>query len=264
LIRRPAYAAGTIVTLALVIGVNAALFAAINATLFQSIPLKSGERTVSLYLMPPGATDAALRNPLHAIDLVRLRERSRALTHIAAFTTADRVLGAAPEPAVVNTAAVNAEMLRLSTEGPALGRIFTDEEETRKDALIVLSYGAWQRRFGGDRRWSEAPLDGEPFASSACAERFPPQFLSAEMWTPLGITTRLPPDDGRTNIVTIAQLADGATFEQANREVGEIVGGLARELPRTHQGWSGGLLTFRDWQYGAFRAPLNVTPGLRR
>jgi hypothetical protein len=95
LIRRPAYTGGTIVTLALVIGVNAALFAAINATLFRPIPLKSGERTVNLYLMPPGATDAAHRNPLHAIDLVRLRERSRTLTHIAAFTTADRVLGGA-------------------------------------------------------------------------------------------------------------------------------------------------------------------------
>ena len=42
------------------------------------------------------------------------------------------------------------------------------------------------------------------------------------------------------------------------REVGEIIRGLASELPRTHQGWTGGLLTFRDWQYGTFRAPLNV------
>ena len=48
---------------------------------------------------------------------------------------------------------------------------------------------------------------------------------------------------GRTNIVTIAQLADGATFEQANAEIGEIVRDLARELPRTHQGWTGGILT---------------------
>ena len=83
LIRRPAYTAGTIVTLALVIGANASLFAAINATLFRRIPLRTGERTVNLYLMPPGATDAAHRNPLHAIDLVRLRERSRTLTHLA-------------------------------------------------------------------------------------------------------------------------------------------------------------------------------------
>ena len=61
------------------------------------------------------------RNPLHAIDLVRLRKRSRTLTHIAAFTTADRVLGAGPEPAVVNTSPVNAELLRLSIEGPPAG-----------------------------------------------------------------------------------------------------------------------------------------------
>src|SRR5947207_6171920 len=133
LVRRPAYAAACIGTLALVIGVNAALFAAINATLFRPIPLKSGERTVQLYLMPPGASDPAMRNPLHAADLVRFRERSRTLTHIAAFTTADRVLGVAADPAVVSTAPVSAEMLRLAPEGPAPGRTCTDQEARRTE-----------------------------------------------------------------------------------------------------------------------------------
>ena len=55
--------------------------------------------------MPPGLSDPKYRNPLHAIDLVRLRERSRTLTHFAAFTTADRVLASGGEPAVVNTVA---------------------------------------------------------------------------------------------------------------------------------------------------------------
>ncbi len=96
LIRRPAYAAASIGTLALVVGVNAALFAAINATLFRPIPLKSGERTVQLYLLPPGVTDVAHQNPLHAIDLVRLRERSRTLTHLAAFTPPTASLAPTP------------------------------------------------------------------------------------------------------------------------------------------------------------------------
>ena len=120
LARRPAYTVATIGTLALVIGVNAALFAAINATLFRPIPLKSGERTVNVYLMPPGMSDPKFRNPLHAIDVVRLRERSRTLTQIAAFTTADRVLGTGAEPAVVNTSPVNAELLRTLDRGSGL------------------------------------------------------------------------------------------------------------------------------------------------
>ena len=261
LLRRPAYTAASIGTLALVIGVNAALFAAVNATLFRPIPLKSGERTVNLYLMPPGVSDPTLRNPLHAIDLVRLRERSRTLTHIAAFTTADRVLGTGGDPAVVSTAPVNAEMLRLAIDAPALGRVFTDEEETGKERLAVLSHGAWQRRFGADPGviGRVIQLDGEPHTViGVMPAQFPPTFLEAEVWTPLGITRNTPADDGRTNIVAIAQLADGATFDQANAEVGEIVRALARELPRTHQGWTGGILTFRGWQYGNFRAPLNV------
>jgi putative ABC transport system permease protein len=261
LIRRPAYTAASIGILALVIGVNAALFAAVNATLFRPIPLKNGERTVNLFLMPPGTSDASHRNPLHAIDLVRLRERSRTLTHIAAFTTADRVIGTGSDPAVVSTAPVSAEMLRLATDGPALGRTFTDEEETRKEALIVLSHGAWQRRFGGDPGviGRVVQLDGEPYTViGVMPARFPPRFLDAELWTPLGIVRSAPADEGRTNIVTIAQLVDGVTFAQANAEVGNIVRALARELPRTHQGWTGGILTFREWQYGNVRAPLNV------
>ena len=263
LLRRPAYAAASIGTLALVIGVNAALFAAINATLFRPIPLKSGERTVNLYLLPPGVTDAAKRNPLHSIDLVRFRERSRTLTRIAAFTTADRVIGTGAEPAVVSTAPVSAEMLRLATDGPEVGRIFTDDEESRKERLIVLSHGAWQRRFGGDRGviGRVVQLDGEPYTViGVMPARFPPTFLDAELWTPLGITTTAA-DDGRTNIVTIAQLADGVTFAEANAETGAIIRDLARELPRTHQGWTGGLLSYREWQFGNFRAPLNVLFG---
>jgi len=260
LLHRRAYAAASIATLALVVGVNAALFAVINATLFRPIPLTSGERTVEVYLMPPGVSDRAHRNPLHAIDLVRFRERSRTLTHFAAFTTTDRVLGTDAEPLVVSTAPASATMFELSTERPMLGRTFTSDEESRKEQLIVLSYGAWQRRFGGDPTviGRTVQLDGDPYVViGVMPSRFPPTFLSAELWTPLGITTNAA-EDARTNIVTIAQIADGATFDQANAEIGELVRGLARELPRTHQGWTGGIITFRDWQYGTFRAPLNV------
>jgi putative ABC transport system permease protein len=261
--RRPAYTAATVTTLALVIGVNAALFAAINATLFRPIPLKSGDRTVNVYLMPPGLTDPAYRNPLHAIDLARLRERSRTLTRVAAFTTADRVLGTAGDPVVVSTAAASADLLRLAPDGPILGRVFTSDEDSRKEPAIVLGYAAWQGRFGGDRTivGRSVRLDGDPYTViGVMSERFAPPFIDAELFTPLGITTSAP-DDGRTYVVTIAELAEGVTFEQANAEVAEIFKDLARELPRTHQGWTAGLLPYREWQYGRFRAPLNVLFG---
>src|SRR5690349_18516046 len=99
--RRPAYTISCVATLALVIGVNAALFAAINAALFRPIGLASGERTVTVYTMPAGLSDPKYRNPFHAIDLVRFRERSRTLTRISGFTLQDRVLGTSDEPVVV-------------------------------------------------------------------------------------------------------------------------------------------------------------------
>jgi predicted permease len=261
LIRRPAYVAATVATLAIVIGVNTAIFAAINATLFRPIGLRSGERTVSLYLNPPGLTDPKYRNPLHAIDLARFRERARTLKSFAAFTQVERVLGGGLEPVVVSTIATSTEMLRLAPEGPILGRVFNEEEESRQERLIVLSHGAWTRRFGSDPSviGRAVQLDGEPYTIVGVMPRsFPPKFLEAEIWTPLGIRSAARPDEARTYVVTIAQLADGATLATADSEIRQLTRDLASELPRTHQGWTGGVISFREWQYGTFQAPLAV------
>ncbi len=258
--RRPAYTLAGISTLALVIGVNATLFAAISATLFRPIGLKSGERTVTIYTMPPGLSDPKYRNPLHAIDLVRFRERSRTLTHISGLTQQDRVLGTGDDPLVVRTAAVSAELLHLATAPAAFGRAFDEAEDTRKDRVVVLSHAFWRRQFGSDPTvvGRVVSLDAEPYTILGVMPRsFPPQFVEADLWTPLGITTSAV-DDSRTYIVPVAELAGGATIAQADAEIGRIIGDLAKELPRTHQGFSGGVIGFREWQYGNFKAPLAI------
>ena len=79
--------------------------------------------------MPPGLSDPKYRNPLHAIDLVRFRERSRTLTHISGLTQQDRVLGTGDDPLVVRTAAVSAELLRLA---PAPARSAGPSTKPRK------------------------------------------------------------------------------------------------------------------------------------
>jgi predicted permease len=258
---RPAYTIAGISALALVIGVNATLFAAINATLFRGIGLKSGERTVTIYTLPPGLTDAKDRNPLHAIDLVRFRERSRTLTHISGLSLQERVLGTSDDPLVVRTAAVSAELLRLAPESAALGRTFDEAEETRRERLAVLSYGFWRRQFGSDPAITGRviALDAEPYTVvGVMPPSFPPQFLEADLWTPLGITTSASTDDSRTYIVPVAELASGATLAQADAEIRGIIGDLGKELPRTHQGFTAGVIGFREWQYGKFKAPLAI------
>src|SRR5262245_3528418 len=258
--RRPAYTIAGISTLALVIGVNATLFAAINATLFRQIGLKSGDRTVTIYTMPPGLTDVKDRNPLHAIDLVRFRERSRTLAHISGMSLQERVLGTSDDPMVVRTAAVSAQLLGLAPESASLGRIFDEAEETRKDRVVVLSSGFWRRQFGGDPAivGRVITLDAEPYTVvGVMPPSFPPKFLEADLWTPLGITTSASADDSRTYIVTVAELAGGTTLAQADAEIRSIMGDLAKEL-RTHRGFSGGVTGFRQWQYGQFKAPLAI------
>ena len=119
--------------------------------------------------MPPGLSDPKYRNPLHAIDLVRFRERSRTLTHFAAFTTADRVLATGGEPAVVNTVPVSAEMLRLSAKVRSSAAC---SPTTRKQGKSGSSFSVTAPGSGGSaamRRLSAGPssLTAIPTRSSA-------------------------------------------------------------------------------------------------
>ena len=79
--------------------------------------------------LPPGPLEWKNRNPLHAIDLVRFRERARILRDISAFDRQDRMLTGGTDPQVVSALVANASLFRLLKDQPAIGRAFTEEEE---------------------------------------------------------------------------------------------------------------------------------------
>src|SRR5688500_4273735 len=189
--RRPAYLGACVGTLALVIGANAAIFAVVNATLLRPVPFAPGERTVAIYLNPPGTTEVRHRNPLHPIDLVRFRERSRTMTRVEAFTPREKTLTGGVEPEVVKGALVTHGLFRMMGVAPRLGRDFRPDEDRPRSGVAILAHGVWQRRFGGDTAilGSRVLLDGEPHTVvGVMPEDFPPPFLDAEVFTPFGIT----------------------------------------------------------------------------
>jgi len=111
-------------------------FAAINATALPAHPAqerRSQPCSCTSCARPP---DPNTVEPLHEIDLVRVRERSRTLTHIAR-SPPPTVSSASPPTRPFSTAPVSAEMLRLATHGPHSDGFFTDDEETRKERVVV-------------------------------------------------------------------------------------------------------------------------------
>ena len=80
--RRRAYFVASSVTLALVLGANAAIFAAMSATILRPMPFADGSRVVQLFMQPPGLDAVSARNPLQQMDFLRFRERARTMTRL--------------------------------------------------------------------------------------------------------------------------------------------------------------------------------------
>jgi putative ABC transport system permease protein len=264
LARRPAYLLACVGTLALVIGANAAIFAVVSATLLRPVPFAPGERTLAIYLNPPGTTEVRHRNPLHPIDLVRFRERSRAFARFEAFTLREKALTGGEEPEVVKGALVTHGLFAMMGVTPSVGRGFRGAEDHPRSAVAILSHGLWQRRFGENPAvlGSRILLDGEPHEIvGVMPEAFPPPFLDADVFTPFGITHGFvgePANNVSTYAVTFGELRGDATVEQASAEIEAMTRQLAQEFPRTHAGWGGGAWPVRHYLYGEVRLAVIV------
>lgn len=261
--RRPAYFITCAGTLALVLGANAATFAVVSATALRPLPFAAGDRVVQLFMLPPGMSERHQRNPLQKMDVVRFRERARTMTRIEGFLRADRVVAGATEPLLVKAAYVTAGLFPMMNVEPVAGRRFTPEEEGPGHHTAIVSDGYWRRVLGGgDVLGRPLVIDGVPHTIVGITpEGFPPVFLDADVFTPLTLD---PTPAGRNplrSVVTVAELADGATVSQAGAEANQIVRDTGVELPRTHGGWTAGAQSFRNWQYGTVRAPMLVLLG---
>ena len=263
LLRRPAYFVACAGTLALVLGANAATFAVVSATVLRPLPFTAGDRVVQLFMLPPGMTQPHQRNPLQQMDVVRFRERVRTMTSIEGFLRADRVVAGAAEPVLVKAAYVTAGLFPMMGAEPVAGRRFTREEEQPGRHVAIVTDGYWRRvRGGGEILGTPLVIDGVPHTVvGIMREGFPPVFLEAEVFTPLALDATPAGRNPVRSVVTVAELAPGATVAQASAEADQIVRQIGIELPRTHSGWTGGAQTFRDWQYRTVRAPMLVLLG---
>jgi predicted permease len=147
LIRTPGFSTVVILTLALGIGANTAIFSAVNAVLLRPLPFAEPDRLAMLW------TDD-VRQDLHEeptsfLTFEDWRRESRHFAEMALFRGEPSVILGGKSPERVLTGLVSANMFSLLGVRPILGRTFTPEEQDRDEAVAVLSHALWQRRFGG-------------------------------------------------------------------------------------------------------------------
>jgi len=149
LLKRPGFAAIAVLTLALGIGANTAIFSVVDAVLLRPLPYSEADRLV----MPWGTrTDAQERTNVSYPDFVDWQAQTKTLEYIAAYNSAGALLRQGDaEPQLIAGAAVSADLLPLLKVTPILGRSFTRAEDQANSApVIVLGYELWQKQFNSD------------------------------------------------------------------------------------------------------------------
>jgi putative ABC transport system permease protein len=260
-----------ILTLALGIGADTAIFSVVRGVLLRPLPYADPERLVAVQSVIRG-TPTAVSPP----DFVDWRAQTHAFSSLAAFFVSTTNLTGSGDAERLTQARVSSNFFDLIGMQPALGRGFRPGED-RVDAprVAVLSDGLWRRRFGADTSiiGRTIILDDSPTMVIGVA---PPQLIlpaddhavaRQDQWVDLWLTTRFSPRDvapssrGARWIEVIGRLAPGAALETARAEMRTIAARLATADPRHDDGVTTLVVPLREELVGGMRTPLLVLLG---
>ena len=236
-----------VVTLALGIGANAAIFSALNTVLLRPLPIKEINRVVSSIALREGFDPFGTS----LVEYEAFRDRAHSLENLGIALQRSFNLTERGEPERVEGAVIQSDYLVTLGVTPMLGRSFTAEENRPGGASVALvGYGLWRRRFGGDLNLIGQSLNLEGRATTVIGI-LPPAFdlpNSAEIWVPyqrditaLPLSERLAHDHE-----LVARLKPGVTLAQADAEMKSIAKQLERDYPRERTGWTVRLIWLRQ------------------
>src|SRR5208337_140969 len=235
LAKNPGFTAVAVLTLALGVGVNAAMFSIINTTLLASLPYKNPDRLVWLGTRHPRFNHPI---PVSAPDFLDWKGQNSVFEYMSAIWTDGFTLTGKGEPEVLSGALVSANFFKLFDEGPQLGRGFLEgEDQSGHNHVAVLSYDLWKNRFGSNPSvlGNNLTLDGESYTIVGVAPRGFAYPSWVEFWSPIVINTANHP---RANhyLRAIARLKPGGTLAEAQAQMSTIARRIAAAYPDSNQG----------------------------
>ena len=258
LARSPSFTAAVVLTLGLGIGANAAMFTVINAVLLQPLPYPEADRLVRIgtVWLPEGNESSTVSTA----DFDDLAVRLRTVEDLS-LRAGWNVTYQADEPIRLEIAGVSSGFFRHFGRAPHMGRyLLREEDEPGHQPAAVLSYGLWQRVFGGDGRVVGRTLtfDGQPYVVVGVAEpELREPAADVEIWT-----SRPSWIDGAARdqpwLQVFGRLASGATLEDARAELAAISRDLAREHPDTNTDHAFTAASLREDLTGPVRPALLV------
>ncbi|HKE91854.1 MAG TPA: ABC transporter permease [Gemmatimonadales bacterium] len=257
---RPGFTAVAVLTLALGIGATTAIFSVADAVLLRPLPYPDAARLTVLW----GArgTQRPLLFPIP--DFVDWRARNHSFVDMGIVRSQSVNLTGTDKPDRLIGSFISASTLRLLGARTVLGRLFTEQETAigAGQQVAVISYGAWQGRFGGapDIVGRSVSLNGRPHVViGVTAQQFQDAFGPIEVWLP--ITSAPNPawfQRGQPNVWAVALLKPDVTLADAQRDLSSIAAQLAAEYPTTNGGSDAFVLPLRGFLVGGTRATLMI------
>jgi putative ABC transport system permease protein len=245
LLKTPSFTAVAVVSIALGIGANTAVFSVVNAVLLKSLPYKDPETLMLVWGSGQNGEALSNRDQVSATDVADFRHQTTSFEDVTTYTGWNPIMsgngaGAERVPAIQ----VGDGYFKVMKGVPMLGRVFTAEEQQEgKDFVIVLSYGLWQRRFGSDpsivgktvllnsRPYTIVGVMGPDFRALPSTLVMPEGEFYRPVAETYGDTKR-----SERHLRAIARLKAGATTEQAQTELSMIAQRLEQQHPETNKG----------------------------
>jgi len=259
------FTAVAVITLALGIGANTAIFSVVNGVLLRPLPFKDPGRLVRVWHVPPPKSFPGMT--LFSVSAANYRDwesQNHVFDTMTIYTYHGFTMTGGDKPEQVAASAVSSGFFSTLGVPPMLGRVFfPDEDQVGHSHVVVLSHRMWQEHFGSnaDIVGHNINLDGEAYLVAGVMPatfRFPD---FAQMWTPMAWTDKERAVRGEHHYMVVARLKPGVELQQAQAEMNTISDRLQQQYPDDDKGWGATVLPLHDDMVSDVRTPLLVLLG---
>jgi putative ABC transport system permease protein len=270
LAKSPGFTAVAVLTLALGIGANTAIFSVVNATLLAKLSYKQPDRLVMVWEQS-AKHHGGTNNVVSPGNFLHWQDENTVFEQMSALADFNQNLTGAGDPEQVTAQAVSANFFSVLGVNAAVGRTFIAEEgEKGKDNVVILSDGLWKRHFGGDPGvvGKTLLLNGVP---QTIVGVMPPGFQFfvqqgtltgsyPQLWTPFAFTAASRTPRGRY-LSVVARLKAGVTLAHAQSQMNSVTAQIEKQFPEFDKGWGVRIVPLHEQFVGGIRTALLVLLG---
>jgi putative ABC transport system permease protein len=248
--KSPAFTAVAVITLALGIGANTAIFSVVNGILLRPLAFRDPDRLVRIWHVPPAKSFPGMTtftvSPANYLDWER---QNHVFENMAIYSYRGFTLNSGDKPERVDASAVSQGFFQTLSVPALIGRTLTlDDDQPGHANVVVLSYRFWQEHFGSNRDivGHDVVIDEQNFLVAGV---MPPSFRFpdfAQMWTPMAWTDQDRAVRGEHHYVVLARLKAGVDLKTAQAEMNTISSRLEQLYPTDDKGWGAVVVPLHD------------------